>query len=180
MTRALFDLHLIAQMLAGVFIAMFLAGFGMAALRTNALPAWLALAALAVAAVVVLSPLAALTDEHSLQVGATIAFAADTLWIFLAGMWLALAEGVPRAVFVRRGAFLLLVVAAGLVGLGLVGAPGATGKFFAWGLGPEPLAAFAGGVYIGSAALYAVAHPASLAGGAGARAWARLCCPCRC
>ena len=108
---------------------------------------------------IVFSPIAALTGEHALQVAVTIAFGLDTLWIFLLGMWLTLAGDIPLAVFVRRGAFLLLVVAAGLVGIGLVAAPGATGKFFAWGLGPEPLAAFAGGVYIGSAALYAVAIP---------------------
>jgi hypothetical protein len=47
----------------------------------------------------------------------------------------------------RHAAFLVLVLAAGLVGLALLAAPGATGRFFAWGLAPEGLAAFAGGVY---------------------------------
>jgi len=158
-TRVLFDYHLIVQMVAGVFVALFLVGFGVAALRTATLPAWLAWLGIAIGAVIVFSPLAALTGEHSLQVAVTIAFGFDTLWVFLAGMWLLLEDGAPRAVFVRRGAFLLLVVAAGLVGIGLIAAPGATGKFFAWGLGPEPLAAFAGGVYLGSAVLYAVALP---------------------
>jgi hypothetical protein len=51
----------------------------------------------------------------------------------------------------------VLVLAAGLVGLGLLAAPGATGRFFSWDLAPEPLAAFAGGVYVGSAAVYAFA-----------------------
>jgi hypothetical protein len=158
-TRALFDLHLIAQIIAGVFIAMFLAGMGIAALRTRGLPPLLAAAGIAIGAVIVFSPVAALTDSHVLQVAVTIAFGIDTLWIFLVAMWLALAEGIPHVVFLRRAAFLLLAVAAGLVGIGLVAAPGATGKFFAWGLGPEPLAAFAGGVYVGSAVLYAVAIP---------------------
>jgi hypothetical protein len=51
------------------------------------------------------------------------------------------------------------VMAAGLIGIGLVAVPGATGEFFAWDLAPEPLAAFAGGVYVGSAAAYALALP---------------------
>ena len=158
-TRALFDFHLIAQMTAGVFVAMFLAGMSVAGLRTCTLPTPLAWSGLAIAALIVFSPIAALTGDHALQVAVTIAFGLDTLWIFLLGMWLALGGDIPRAVFARRAAFLLLVVAAGLVGIGLVAAPGATGKFFAWGLAPEPLAAFAGGVYMGSAALYAVAIP---------------------
>ena len=49
------------------------------------------------------------------------------------------------------------MLGAGLVGIALVLVPGATGEFFARGLGPEPLAAFAGGVYVGSAAVYALA-----------------------
>ena len=155
-TRALFDYHLVVQMVAGVFVALFLAGINIAALRTGTIPAPLAWAGIAIGALIVLSPLAALTGEHTLQVAVTIAFGFDTLWIFLIGMWLMLADGTTWAVFVRRGAFLLLVVAAGLVGLGLLAAPGATERFFAWGLGPEPLAAFAGGVYVGSAVLYAV------------------------
>ena len=133
-TRVLFDYHLVIQMVAGVFVALFLAGFGVAALRTATLPEPLAWSAIAIAAVIVFSPLAALTDEHSLQVAVTIAFGLDTLWVFAASMWLALAEGQPLRDFVRRGAFLLLAFAAGLVGIGLIAAPGATGKFFAWGL----------------------------------------------
>ena len=128
----------------------------MAALQTGTIPAPLAWSGVAIGGVLVFSPLAALTGEHALEVAVSIAFGLDALWIFVVGMWLLLANGIAWAVFVRRGAFLLLVVAAGLVGLGLLAAPGATEKFFAWGLGPEPLAAFAGGVYVGSAALYAV------------------------
>jgi hypothetical protein len=50
----------------------------------------------------------------------------------------------------------MLVLAAGLVGVALLILPRATGAFFAWGLKPASLAAFAGGVYVGSAAVYAV------------------------
>ena len=50
----------------------------------------------------------------------------------------------------------MLVLAAGLVGVALLAVPDATGAFFAWGLEPAPLAAFAGGVYVGSAAVYAI------------------------
>jgi hypothetical protein len=59
-------------------------------------------------------------------------------------------------VLVRRAVFLMVAVAAGLVGLALLIVPGSSGTFFAWGLKPESLAAFAGGVYVGSAVLYAV------------------------
>jgi hypothetical protein len=79
-------------------------------------------------------------------------------------MWLLADDDVPVAptVFMRRAAFLMLVVAAGLVGVALLIVPAATGSYFAWGLKPSPLAAFAGGVYVGSAALYGVglARPA--------------------
>ena len=159
LTRTLFDLHLIAQMVAGVFVALFLVGIGIASLRTGALPRWLARGGCAIGAALAFAPLAAFTGDRALEVAVTIAFASQTLWIFVTSLWLALAEDAPTLVFLRRSAFLVLVIAAGLVGIGLVGAPGATGKFFAWGLGPEPLAAFAGGVYVGAAGLYAAALP---------------------
>jgi hypothetical protein len=108
-----------------------------------------------------LAPLAAFDQEPGLELTVGIAFAAQTLWIFLTSMWLTLAEGMGPYAFVRRSAFLLLVVAAGLIGIALVAVPGATGTFFAWVLEPEPLAAFAGGVYIGSAGAYALAMPYS-------------------
>jgi hypothetical protein len=131
---------------------------GVAALRAGVLPAWLVWPGCAVAAGLALTPLA-ISEAQALEVGAGLAFALDTLWIFLAGLLLTLADGVSRVVFVRRAAFLVLAIAAGLVGLGLLAAPEATGTFFAWGLGPEPLAAFAGGAYVGAAALYAIALP---------------------
>ena len=108
-----------------------------------------------------LAPIAAFTADHSLEIAVRIGFAFQTFWIFLTSLWLALGEGVGVVTFIRRCAFSLLVLAAGLIGIALVAVPGATGEFFAWGLGPEPLAAFAGGVYVGSAAAYAVALPRS-------------------
>ena len=160
LTRALFDLHLVAQMVAAPFVALFLGGIGLGALRGRAMPAWLAWFACALAVPIALSPIAALTGNHALQVAVTLAFSADTLWIFLVGVWMALAEGVSAATFVRRAAFLVLVIAAGLVGIALLAVPASTGSFFSWGLSPAPLAAFAGGVYVASAIVYAVALPA--------------------
>ena len=146
-----------ARLISGVFVAMFLAGFGVAALRTRALPAPLAQAACVLAVPALLGPPAALTDSDALRAAAIVAFGGQSLWIFTTSLWLLLAEGVSRAELARRAAFLVLVVAAGLVGLAMLAAPGATDRFFAWDLAPEPLAAFAGGVYVGSAAVYAVA-----------------------
>jgi hypothetical protein len=47
------------------------------------------------------------------------------------------------------------------VGVALLAVPEATGAFFAWGLRHAGLAAFAGGVYVGSALVYAVGLRAS-------------------
>jgi hypothetical protein len=79
------------------------------------------------------------------------AFGLNALVIWLVSLRLLL----PGPELVRRAAFLMLVVAAGGVGVALLIVPGATGTFFAWGLAPESLAGFAGGVYVGSAVLYA-------------------------
>ena len=151
----LFDFLLRARLVSGVFVAIFLAGVGVAALRSRALPTWLGWYAVALAVPMALVPLTALTENQSLEVAVRIAFALQTLWIFLAGLWLAFGDGVAVVTLVRRSAFALLVIAAGLIGIALVAVPGAAGEFFSWDLGPEPLAAFAGGVYVGSAAVYA-------------------------
>ena len=119
--------------------------------------AWYACAA---ALPLAIAPVAAFAAEDAAQVAARVAFSLQALWIFLTSFWLALADGSGRVAFVRRCAFLLLVLGAGLVGIALVLVPGATVEFFAWGLGPEPLAAFAGGVYVGSAVVYATASGA--------------------
>jgi hypothetical protein len=154
---ALYDFYLRSRVVSGIFVALFLGGLGVAALRTGALPRPLPEAALAIAAVMTLAPVAAFEPGEGLELTVTLAFAAQTLWIFLASMWLLLADGVTPLAFLRRAAFLLLALAAGLIGIALVAVPAATGSFFAWDLGPEPLAAFAGGVYVGSAAAYALA-----------------------
>ena len=75
-----------------------------------------------------LAPLAAFDQEPGLELAVAIAFAAQTLWIFLTSMWLTLADGLTPLEFLRRSTFLLLVIAAGLVGIGLLAAPGATGN----------------------------------------------------
>jgi hypothetical protein len=84
------------------------------------------------------------------ELPAQLAFAAHATWFWLAGLWLCCTS-------VRQAAFLMLAIAAGAVGLALLIVPGATGAFFAWGLAPTSLAAFAGGVYVASAVVYAVA-----------------------
>jgi hypothetical protein len=151
----LFDFYLRVRVVSGIFVALFLGGVGVAALRTGALPAWLARYAAALAVPMALAPIAAFAGSEALEVAVRLAFALQTLWIFFLSLWLTFADGSGVASFVRRCAFLLLVLAAGLIGLALLAVPGATGEFFAWGLGPEPLAAFAGGVYVGSASVYA-------------------------
>jgi hypothetical protein len=158
---ALYDFYLLCRIVSGVFVALFLGGVGIASLRSGILPAPLAWLALAIAALMALAPFAAFDQEPGLELAVGIAFAAQTLWIFLTGMWLTLADDLATLDFIRRSAFLLLVLAAGLIGIGLLAAPGATGEFFAWQLKPEPLAAFAGGVYVGSASAYALALPRS-------------------
>ena len=144
---ALFDLQLTLRYLAGPFMALFLLG------AAGGLPRPLRTAARAVAAPLALTPLALV----SLELFAQLAFAAHAAWIWAAGLWLA----VGGAGVVRRAAFLMLVIAAGLVGVALLIVPAATASFFAWGLEPASLAAFAGGVYVGSAAVYALGLRAS-------------------
>jgi hypothetical protein len=107
------------------------------------LPRPLRIAARGLALPLALTPLAL----ASFELFAQLAFAGHAAWIWAAGH--CLAAGGPG--LVRRAAFLMLVLAAGMVGLALLIVPGATGSFFAWGLEPVPLAAFAGGVYVGSA-----------------------------
>jgi hypothetical protein len=154
-TRSLFDVYLSTRMVGGVFVAMFLLGVGIAARRSGLLPRSLAWSGIAIAVPIAFAPIAAITEEHALEVAVSVVFGLDTLWIFLVSLWLVLADAIPATTFLRRAAFLVLVIAAGLVGIGLLAAPGATGQFFAWDLEPEPLAAFAGGVYVGAAGVYA-------------------------
>jgi hypothetical protein len=143
----LHDASLTLRYLAGPPMAVFLAG------ASGAMPRPLRLAARGVAVPLALTPLALV----SFELGAQLAFATYAAWIWGAGLWLA----VGGVRFVRRAAFLMLVLAAGLVGVALLAVPGATGAFFAWGLRPAGLAAFAGGVYVGSALVYAAGLRAS-------------------
>ncbi len=144
---ALHDVQLQLRYLAGPLMAVFLV------VAAAATPRPLQIAAVGVAVPLALTPLAL----ASFELGAQLAFAAHAAWIWAAGLWLA----VGGVGLVRRAAFLMLVVAAGLVGVALLAVPEATATFFAWGLQPAALAAFAGGVYVGSAAVYAVGLRAS-------------------
>ena len=159
--RVLFDFSLVCRVVSGIFVALFLAGVGAAALRSRALPPPLPHLAVVTAAPLALAPLAAFDHQPGLDLAIAISFASQAFWIFLTSMWLTLADGPSPLAFLRRALFLLLVIAAGLVGIALLAAPAATGTFFAWVLRPEPLSAFAGGVYLGSAAAYALALPRS-------------------
>jgi hypothetical protein len=140
---ALHDVQLALRYLAGPFMAVVL----VEAAGSLGIPGR------AVAVPLALTPLALV----SLELPAQLAFAAHAAWLWAAG--LRLCVGGPG--FARRAAFLMLVVAAGMVGVALLAVPEATGTFFAWGLEPAGLAAFAGGVYVGSAAVYAAGLRAS-------------------
>jgi hypothetical protein len=54
-------------------------------------------------------------------------------------------------------AFGIVAAVAGLVGVVMLVAPGDTEDYFAWGLGPEPLAALVGGFYVASTVVFALA-----------------------
>jgi hypothetical protein len=134
---SLFDLQLQLRYLAGPLMGLFLIVAADVPLRRLAV---------VVSVPLFLTPLA-LTG---VELPAQLAFAAHATWFWLAGLWLCCAS-------IRHAAFLMLSIAAGAVGLALLIVPGATGAFFAWGLAPASLAAFAGGVYVASAVVYAVA-----------------------
>ena len=144
---ALFDVQLVLRYLAGPFMAVFLLA------AATAMPAPLRVSARVLAVPLALTPLAI----AGLELGAQLAFASHAAWIWAAGLWLV--AGGPG--LVRRAAFLMLVLAAGMVGAALLIVPDATATFFAWGLKPAALAAFAGGVYVGSAVVYAAGLRAS-------------------
>lgn len=158
----LYAVYLESRVVSGIFVAMLVGGIGMAGLRARALPRPLCWLALALVVPMALAPLVALDRFSDLELAVGIAFAAQTLWIFLTSLWLTLGEDrISALAFLRRSAFLLLALAAGSIGIALLATPGASGQFFAWVLAPEPLAAFAGGVYVGSAVAYALALPRS-------------------
>jgi hypothetical protein len=101
----LFELYLRARIVSGVLVAMFLAGIGVAALRSRALPTWLGWYACALAVPMTVVPFAAFSESKSVAIAVGIAFAFQTLWIFITSLWLMLAVGVAPVGFVRRSAF---------------------------------------------------------------------------
>ncbi len=134
------------RLLAGPCMALALACLAAA----PAIPRPLGRAARPVAAALALTPFAPYE-------AALVAFGLHALWIAAASLWLCGGPALAPRERIRQGAFLALVIAAGGVGLGLLAVPAAAGSFFAWALAPAPLAAFAGGVYVGSALVYATA-----------------------
>jgi hypothetical protein len=169
----LFDVAVVARLVTGPLVAAFLAAAGLGALRSGAqvdplggaggrrgaadavLPGCLARLAIAIAVPLAVTPIAAASGPPALEAAAAVAFGAGAVWVFLASLWLVVGRGAPFVVGLRDAAFLTLVIAAGLVGLGLLAVPSAAGTFFSWGLEPAPLAAFAGGAYVGAAVVYA-------------------------
>jgi hypothetical protein len=149
--RVLAELQLTLRLLAGPAMALFLVAGGGAAVRAGVLRPWQGRLGGAVACLLALTPLAAVLESTPAVAAAFVAFGLHALWIWLAGLQLAV------GLDARRSAFLMLVLAAGLVGVALLLVPGATGAYFAWELKPAGLAAFAGGVYAGSAVVYGAA-----------------------
>ena len=155
LVKTLFQIDLLAQFVAAPFLALFLAGVGVSALRTGALPAWLAWFGLATAAPLLLAPVAAFQHASGLEFVVKLGFAANAVWVLAVGLWLLLGEGPSGYALLRRAAFLLVALSAGAIGIALLAAPDGTSEFFAWVLGPRPLAALAGGLYVGAAVTYA-------------------------
>lgn len=62
-----------------------------------------------------------------------------------------------RITVTARAGFGAVVLAAAVSGLALLIAPASTGQYFSWGLGPPPLAALVGGLYLASAVTFGVA-----------------------
>jgi hypothetical protein len=54
-------------------------------------------------------------------------------------------------------AFAIVAVVAGIVGVVMLVAPGSTGDYFSWALGPPPLATLVGGLYVASTVVFGLA-----------------------
>jgi hypothetical protein len=54
-------------------------------------------------------------------------------------------------------AFAIVAVVAGIVGIVMLVAPGSTGDYFSWELGPPPLASLVGGLYVASTVVFGLA-----------------------
>ncbi|MDP9342400.1 MAG: hypothetical protein M3Q23_09975 [Actinomycetota bacterium] len=61
----------------------------------------------------------------------------------------------------------VLAVLSAVAGVLLLAIPGSTASFFAWGLGPPPLAAICGGFFVGVAAAFAYSRSRAAAAGRG-------------
>lgn len=155
--QRLVEIHPRLQLVAGLFVALFLVGIGVAGLRTGILPRTSAWPACLIGAPLLIAPLALLDGSGLGAALVTVGFGLFSVWVFLTGVWLVLAGPVCGIGFARRAGFLVLVVAAGLTGLALLVVPAATSTYFSWGLAPPPFAAFAGGAYLGSAVVYGMA-----------------------
>jgi hypothetical protein len=158
-TRTLYDLDLVAQTTAGFLIALFLLGMGVSALRTGALPRWLAGWAVALAPLNLAVSLIGFVPDESARAAIVVSLGLETIWVLAASVWLLLAGWAPAgsdtlAMTLARVMLGAVGVAAGISGIALLAAPGATGDYFAWGLAPAPLASLVGGLYVASSAVY--------------------------
>jgi len=63
----------------------------------------------------------------------------------------------PRGQRLLMAAAIVVATAAGIVGAIMLIAPSSTGRYFAWPLGPQALAALVGGFYVVSAPVFAYA-----------------------
>jgi hypothetical protein len=156
------DLHafdLRVQAAGALLIALLLLSAGVAGRRTGALPAWAALAALALAPLLAAAAVVALASDAAARGALVPVLALHALWVLavavhlLLGAW-APARDDPPAMTLARLMFGAVAVAAGLSGVALVAAPSTTADWFAWGLAPPPLAATVGGFYLASSAVY--------------------------
>ncbi len=152
---ALYRLQVSLRQIAGGFTGLFVFCAAVAASRSGTIPAWTARPGMVIGVLLAPAPLAVAAQGPWAQTAVLAVFVLHVVWIFAVSLWvLPITDGTPVEA-VRRSAFLVLAVAAGLVGAALIAVPGAAGAFFSWSLEPAPLAAYAGGAYVGSAAVYA-------------------------
>lgn len=154
--RGLFEIHPRLQLLSGPFVAAFL-GSGLAGLRTGGLPPRLARSACVLGAPLRLVPFAVLDPRTASRRRPSPSGSACSLWVFATGVWLVLQSPIRGDGFARRVVFLVLVVRGRAGRDRAARGAGRHGDVLLVGLAPPPLAAFAGGAYLGSAAVYACA-----------------------
>ncbi|MET7398821.1 hypothetical protein ABZS66_35565 [Dactylosporangium sp. NPDC005572] len=163
--RADHALHLDLRLAGGVLLGATLLGVAWA---PGVLPRRLTSAAALVGAVLVPAGLLALlAGDPRLDALAFAGFVADAVWIGLAALWLLLPRPATWPQTVAWIVFFVVSVAAGVSGAALLAFPAGTRSFFAWPLGPPPLAATIGGCYLVATLLYGLA----LRAGGPARRW---------